>query len=190
MYRPCIPVFCRFCVVWMSSCGVCLVASIRPSVLDMILNLSQISLAPRAPSLPLAALLSPINQRYLPMVGAELVNDFLSVGAPDHLHRAHQEPPLQLLEPQLHALRARARASVRERGAQLHDAGGCGSGHWSGRNRGGRAGSVDACRLRRSGVGGNSREGCRCAAVEMSRLLRLFLGWFVVKTYGGMLRLT
>ncbi|CAM9312013.1 unnamed protein product, partial [Ectocarpus sp. 4 AP-2014] len=50
------------------------------------------------------------------------------VGAPDHLHRAHQEPPLQLLEPQLHALRARARARVRERGAQLHDPGGCGSG--------------------------------------------------------------
>lgn len=63
-----------------------------------------------------------------------------TVGAANHVHRAHQEPPLQLLEPQLHALRARAGARVRERCAQLYDprGGGCGSRsgrwcrHWNG----------------------------------------------------------
>lgn len=48
-----------------------------------------------------------------------------TVGPVDHLHRAHQEPAVQLLEPQLHALRAGTGTRLRECGAQLHDPRSC-----------------------------------------------------------------
>ena len=42
------------------------------------------------------------------------------MGPADHLHRADQEPHVQVLDPRVRALRPRDPEAVRERGAQLH----------------------------------------------------------------------